>query len=110
MRKRPWQYPLGLGDRVYDIADPRHVGHLRWIGGGRARVEWEETGWLSHVNYDDLRKAEPEPSTDQAAALNALTIFAAHMNMTPEAILADLTLARQLRQTQRAIVNARRVA
>jgi hypothetical protein len=43
---------LQQGDRVYDVADERHVGVIARIvvdvGGRRfAGIRWEETGWLS---------------------------------------------------------------
>jgi hypothetical protein len=37
-----------IGDRVYDPADPRHIGRvdrIRWPS--RVDITWEETGWRS---------------------------------------------------------------
>jgi hypothetical protein len=51
-----------LGDRVYDVADERHIGRLEAIHhSSTATVRWEETGWLSiDVVLRDLRKAGDE--------------------------------------------------
>ena len=47
---------LHCGDRVYDKADPRHVGILLSIQWGTAKVRWDETGWISEVLTRQLRK------------------------------------------------------
>lgn len=45
------------GDVVYDKADPRHVGVVTAVRNGySARVVWEETGWISWVPLNDLKK------------------------------------------------------
>ena len=53
------------GDRVFDVADERHVGVVRNVvirGGVRfVTIRWEETGWLSFlVPARDLRRAPVE--------------------------------------------------
>ena len=55
-----------IGDRVFDKADPWHVGIVRQINhansSATARVMWEETGWFScRVPLADLRRAPREP-------------------------------------------------
>lgn len=46
-----------LGDRVFDIGDPRHIGRIakiKWTS--RADIVWEDTGWRSlDVPISDLR-------------------------------------------------------
>ncbi len=60
------------GDRVYDRADPRHVGVVRQVnvrtdGTLTATIRWEETGWLSlRVPVRDLRRAAKEPAARTA--------------------------------------------
>ena len=58
MSARNSVYPIAVGDRVYHLEDERHVGRLRRIDWGEARVEWEETGWLSDLPYDELRRVK----------------------------------------------------
>jgi hypothetical protein len=53
---------IKVGSRVYDKADPRHVGIVRQLNhgaeGSTARIMWEETGWFScRVPVRDLRLA-----------------------------------------------------
>jgi hypothetical protein len=39
---------LEIGDRVYDVADPRHIGRVdRVRGPNHVDITWEETGWRS---------------------------------------------------------------
>lgn len=50
------------GDRIYDVADERHVGIVRSVvirdGVRYVTIRWEETGWLSFlVPARDLRRA-----------------------------------------------------
>lgn len=48
---------LRLGDKVYNKADPRHIGEVRAIRNGYiAKVVWDETGWISWVELADLVK------------------------------------------------------
>jgi len=51
---------LRIGDQVYDIADPRHIGRLERISSDyRARVVWNDTGWITDGIYvDNLEKAD----------------------------------------------------
>lgn len=58
MRRRE----ITVGSRVYDRADPRHVGVVLQVNRGgrfdRAKVRWEETRWLScGLPLSDLRLA-----------------------------------------------------
>lgn len=54
---------LQRGDRVYDVADKRHVGVITRVitdvdGERFAGIRWEETGWLScRVPMAGLRHA-----------------------------------------------------
>ena len=51
------------GDRVFDAADPRHVGRVEAItsGGICATIKWLETGWLSvDVPTSKLRRVQCE--------------------------------------------------
>jgi hypothetical protein len=44
------------GDRVYHC-DPRHVGVIRAVTHERlAKIEWEDTGWISWLPLDSLAK------------------------------------------------------
>jgi hypothetical protein len=57
-----WEYrrrAFRLGQHVYDVADPRHVGRIYGImnSGSYALVRWLETGWKSEVPCADLRAA-----------------------------------------------------
>ena len=46
-----------IGDRVYDVADERHIGRITKHDGAFATIEWEETGWKStEVPMGNLRK------------------------------------------------------
>ena len=48
---------LKRGDRVYDVADERHIGRINIIIQCAANITWEETGWRSlGVPIGDLRK------------------------------------------------------
>lgn len=45
-----------VGDRVYDIADERHVGEIIAISNSAfATIVWDETGWKSVNALNDLR-------------------------------------------------------
>jgi hypothetical protein len=45
---RDWYFKVGIGDRVYDVADPRHVGRItRGHWDTTVDITWEETGWRS---------------------------------------------------------------
>jgi hypothetical protein len=45
-----------VGDRVYDIADERHVGEIIAISNSAfATIVWDETGWKSVNALRDLR-------------------------------------------------------
>jgi hypothetical protein len=48
-----------VGDRVYDKADPRHVGRIDSIENSAfANITWEETGWKSvSIPLRDLEHA-----------------------------------------------------
>lgn len=51
------------GDLVYDKADKRHVGTIRFVSvsARTATIRWLETGWLSvRVPIRDLRRARGE--------------------------------------------------
>ena len=43
------QLTIHKGVRVYDVADPRHVGVIKCISLSErtATIKWEDTGWLS---------------------------------------------------------------
>lgn len=43
-----------LGLRVFDIADPRHVGRIEKFISGVAMLRFEETGWLGEAALGDL--------------------------------------------------------
>ena len=45
---------LNCGDRVFDKADPRHLGTLRSIECGLGEVRWDGTGWISFVSVHNL--------------------------------------------------------
>lgn len=45
------------GDRVIDIADPRHVGRVECIIYGEVKVRWEGTGYISIIDPRNLRGA-----------------------------------------------------
>lgn len=45
------------GDKVFNKADPRHVGEVTAIRWGVVRVRWDETGWLSDVPVNELERA-----------------------------------------------------
>lgn len=51
-------YNLRLGTKVYDKADPRHIGRIDAIHwSSTADITWEDTGWKSlGVPLHDLRK------------------------------------------------------
>jgi hypothetical protein len=49
---------IKIGDKVFDKADPRHVGSVTHIlNVFWASVRWEETGWISTVAIDKLESA-----------------------------------------------------
>jgi len=55
-RRGDWM-KLSCGDRVYNKADPRHIGRVEAIRHGSiALVMWEETDWISRVPIHELVK------------------------------------------------------
>jgi hypothetical protein len=51
---------FGVGDKVFDVQDDRHIGTLEGVVFGYATVTWDETGWKSVVPRARLRHAEQE--------------------------------------------------
>lgn len=54
-------FDLKLGEYVYDVADPTHVGRVTRIDwSSRADVQWIDTGWHSlGLDVTDLRRVPP---------------------------------------------------
>lgn len=51
---------LRTGDRVYDVADERHIGRVDGIrSGAYVTVRWLETGWISELPIEQVQRAEP---------------------------------------------------
>jgi len=49
--------PPRIGDDVYCVVDPRHVGRLEGVYPTGCIVRWHETGWYSEgVPLSQLRK------------------------------------------------------
>ena len=42
------------GLKVFDEADPRHIGRIESISGSRAKVRWLKGGWVSYLDCDCL--------------------------------------------------------
>jgi hypothetical protein len=58
MRTSDWM-KLQLGDRVIDLADPRHEGcvdQIRW--GHEVKVTWDN-GWVSWIALHHLKRVSP---------------------------------------------------
>ena len=51
---------IRTGMRVYDIADPRHVGRIEAVVWDAILVKWIDTGWLSYVPRENLREADTD--------------------------------------------------
>lgn len=50
---------LQCGDIVYDVADPRHTGTVEGIRHSyEVKIVWDETGWVSYVPLQKLRKVQ----------------------------------------------------
>jgi hypothetical protein len=63
----PYHKRARPGDRVYNVADPRHVGTITIIHGvgsytnlASATVRWANTGWLSYEPLTELELATEE--------------------------------------------------
>jgi hypothetical protein len=58
-----------IGDPVFDVADPRHVGRIVRINWTTtARVRWLDTGWYSDLPIQDLRRANERDLSCQCGA------------------------------------------
>lgn len=57
---RTGQIPFHCGDVVRLKADPRHVGEIQSIQGMQARVRFDETGWLSDLDFDEIELTSRE--------------------------------------------------
>lgn len=42
-----WKNKVTVGDVVFHIADPTHLGRLDRVDNGMATITWQETGWIS---------------------------------------------------------------
>jgi hypothetical protein len=59
MNTSPSENTISPGDRVYQIADPRHVGIVMKIYSTNvARVVWLDTKWVSYLKLRELSKQE----------------------------------------------------
>ena len=84
-------------DRVYDVADPRHLGRIRTLchRNGGATVEWEETGWLSPaLPIAELRHAfdDNERAPQYAARRSPINVLEAALECDCGELAASLML------------------
>lgn len=50
---------LHCGDHVCDVGDVRHTGRIEAIlSGNLAKVKWADTGWISFVPTEFLRRVK----------------------------------------------------
>lgn len=53
--------PPIVGDAVYDVTDPRHIGEVIMIRPSGATVRWNDSGWITEcVPLRQLRRADNE--------------------------------------------------
>lgn len=45
---------FGAGTYVCQKIDPRHLGRVRYSDSHYARVQWEDSGWISEHHRDEL--------------------------------------------------------
>jgi hypothetical protein len=78
---------ISVGSRVFDKADPRHVGVVLQTNlgedGRTAKIRWEETGWVScRVPAGDLRLAPKDGEPARGAQFNMKRALAGKAKLT----------------------------
>lgn len=51
---------LKIGRTVCCKDDPRHVGVIRAVVHGLYKVQWCDTGWISFVHAEEIRRLEDD--------------------------------------------------
>ena len=62
---RCWSKHVEIGDQVYSVNDPRHVGRIVMITWSHtATVRWNDSGWISDEKMENLRRYVERRSAD----------------------------------------------